>query len=320
MAEPQAVLPIALNGREHAELQTAAHAIRDHHRQVEESLYAGFSSALSHAIEAGRKLTYAKSLISHGSWGPWVEQNLDGIDGRTERLYRQLAEAADDGRLPTGNAITTLSIRHARELLIQTAAAERAVPTEGEDSERRSREPSVRGIARRALVPLRSALAEDSGVDYEQLVEALAGETRIERIRSGMGSRARRIVRRGRGQTRGARPMTDGSGRRGNEPPSKYPASRARPTEMPALTRGRKHKWSNPCAETKRAAPASTTRSDHLAVKVWSGLYRQGTRQTHNAASSSMGRARRASRPALTVGGSSASAIRSLGHTYGRLG
>lgn len=175
MAEPQALLPIALNGREHAELQTAAHAIRDHHRQVEESLYAGFSSALSHAIEAGRKLTYAKSLIGHGSWGTWVERNLGGIDGRTERLYRQLAEAADDGRLPTGNAITTLSIRKARELLIQAAPTRESPPVDGEHGERGSPTPLAR-LARRALAPLRAALVEDSGIEYGQLVEALADE------------------------------------------------------------------------------------------------------------------------------------------------
>lgn len=167
---------IALSGREHAELQTAAHAIRDHHRQVEESLYAGFNSALSHAIEAGRKLTYAKSLIGHGSWGSWVEKNLGGIDGRTERLYRQLAEAAGDGRLPTGNAVTSLSIRKARELLIRTAPAGGSAPAEGEDGEPGSRAPSVRRIARQALTPLRTALAQDSDVDYEQLVGALAEE------------------------------------------------------------------------------------------------------------------------------------------------
>lgn len=166
---------LALSGREHAELQTAAHAIRDHHRQVEESLYAGFNSALAHAIEAGRKLAYAKSLVGHGGWGSWVERNLAGIDGRTERLYRQLADAADQGRLPTGNAVTTLSIRKARELLIRTGPVGGGMPAEDEESER-SRTPSVRRIARQALTPLRTALAQDSGVDYQQLVEALADE------------------------------------------------------------------------------------------------------------------------------------------------
>lgn len=111
-----------LTGREHADLQTAAHAIKDHHRQVEESLRAGFSGALTHAIEAGRKLAHAKSLVPHGGWGLWIERNLAGIDARTERLYRQLAEASDAGRLGSGNALPVSSIRQARELLMQTAA------------------------------------------------------------------------------------------------------------------------------------------------------------------------------------------------------
>jgi hypothetical protein len=179
--------------RTHAELQTAAHAIKDHHRQVEESLRAGFSNALSHAIEAGRKLIYAKSLVGHGGWGPWVARNLADIDGRTERLYRQLAEAAADGRLQIGNGVTALSIRKARELLVQAAPAgesttadsedgERhyytpsAATTESEDGERLSRTPLAARLAGQALAPLRAALAEDSEVEYEQLVEALADE------------------------------------------------------------------------------------------------------------------------------------------------
>jgi hypothetical protein len=111
-----------VTGRVHADLQTAAHAIKDHHVQVEESLRQGLSNALTHAIEAGRKLAYAKSLVPHGGWGPWVEKNLVGIDARTERLYRQLAEAADADRLQSGNALPLSSIRQARELLVRSAA------------------------------------------------------------------------------------------------------------------------------------------------------------------------------------------------------
>jgi hypothetical protein len=106
----------------HADLYPVVSAIRESHRQVEESL----GNALMHAIEAGRKLAYAKSLVGHGGWGAWLERNLADIGRRTERLYRQLAEAADDGRLPTGNAVTVLSIRGARELLGRAATADEA--------------------------------------------------------------------------------------------------------------------------------------------------------------------------------------------------
>jgi hypothetical protein len=104
------------------ELVTAAHAVCEAHHQVEESLRAGFSNALTYAIEAGRKLAYAKSLVPHGGWGLWVEQNLVGIDARTERLYRQLAEAADAGRFQSGGALPVSSIRQARELIAAAAS------------------------------------------------------------------------------------------------------------------------------------------------------------------------------------------------------
>jgi hypothetical protein len=180
---------LAVSGRGHAELQTAAHAIRDHHRQVEESLRQGFSNALVHAIEAGRKLIFAKALVGHGGWGSWVERNLTGFDVRTERLYRQLAEAADDGRLQIGHGVATLSIRKARELLAQAASADELAAAAGDQAERRlttvgqhdvaehrSRTPFTSRLAKQVLAPLRAALVEDSEIDYQQIVGSLADE------------------------------------------------------------------------------------------------------------------------------------------------
>jgi hypothetical protein len=163
---------LALGSRPvYPELQTAAHAVRDHHRQVEESLRAGLSNALNQAIEAGRKLAYAKSLLNHGEWGPWVEQNLPGISGRTERLYRQLAAAADTGQLANWQTSSNLSIEGALRAL--TAGSD-------DDSSRAKlktqRCPSARQLARQAVRPLQRALSEDSDIEYDELVAALAGE------------------------------------------------------------------------------------------------------------------------------------------------
>jgi hypothetical protein len=110
----------------HAELQTAAAAVKDEHHKVGESLRAGLSDALVHAIAAGEKLSCAKRLVRHGEWGAWVARELPEIDARTERLYRHLADASHDGRIQSGIGVTELSIRKARELLAGNSQAKQS--------------------------------------------------------------------------------------------------------------------------------------------------------------------------------------------------
>ena len=177
---------VTVSGRVHADLQTAAHAIREEHRQVEEALREGFSNALTHAIQAGRKLAYARSLVPHGGWGPWVERNLVGIDARTERLYRQLAEAADAGRLQSGNALPVSSIRQARELLTGAASqptesatsggpAGNAGPDVRDDGRPRQRH---KGDPIGRLLDYREPFGVDEDLDPEDLEDEL-----VERLR-----------------------------------------------------------------------------------------------------------------------------------------
>jgi len=156
--------------RHYPELQTAAHAIKGEHRQVEESLRAGFSNALVHAVEAGRKLKYAKSLVAHGQWGPWVEGSLAGVSPRTERLYRQLAEAADDGRLAIGRGSASLTLEGALKQL----AASRSASVEGRTARARSTDNAMAKVGAR-LGRLARHLWRNYG-DDQQLAEGTAQE------------------------------------------------------------------------------------------------------------------------------------------------
>jgi hypothetical protein len=160
------------------ELVTAAHAINDEHRQVEESVRAGFTNALVHAIEAGRKLIFARSRVDSGGWASWVEHNLPDVGGRTERLYRQLAAAADDGRFGVGNAVANLSINAARMLLTTTPANNESETSGASASVSRSRRPpSARQLAKRII---RALDDQTDYVDYDELVGAVADGSEAE--------------------------------------------------------------------------------------------------------------------------------------------
>jgi hypothetical protein len=149
------------------ELVTIAAAIADEHRQVEECLYAGLSGALIHAIEAGRKLNYAKSFMRHGEWTPWVEQNV-GIANNTARKYRQLARAADSGQLEVDGAFANLTITRALE---QLAAGSSASGSDGRSSPRRARSSPNRDPIRRLL-----AYSEPFGLEDDLDVKDLEAE------------------------------------------------------------------------------------------------------------------------------------------------
>src|SRR4051812_38894664 len=57
--------------------------------------HAGVGSAAvtraTRALEAGRALIEAKSLLKHGRWLPWLKDNC-GLPERTAQLYMKLAE------------------------------------------------------------------------------------------------------------------------------------------------------------------------------------------------------------------------------------
>ena len=67
---------------ESPQLNDLARRINAEHGQCETSLNDG----LRHALEAGRLLLQAKSLLCHGQWLPWLRTNFQGAP-RTARAY-----------------------------------------------------------------------------------------------------------------------------------------------------------------------------------------------------------------------------------------
>jgi hypothetical protein len=60
-------------------LTTLAADIRDAHAKA----IAAATSAIEHAIDAGRLLAEAKAQVEHGAWLPWLAANVPDIIART---------------------------------------------------------------------------------------------------------------------------------------------------------------------------------------------------------------------------------------------
>jgi hypothetical protein len=55
---------------------------------------AAVKNAVQHAIEAGRRLIEAKTLVPHGAWLPWLAEHLPDVSARTVQRYMKAAELA----------------------------------------------------------------------------------------------------------------------------------------------------------------------------------------------------------------------------------
>jgi hypothetical protein len=69
-------------------LADLAKEIRDECDAAAQSLRKG----IDHALSAGRLLLEAKSQCSHGSWLPWLEENVPDVTVRQAQKYMRLAE------------------------------------------------------------------------------------------------------------------------------------------------------------------------------------------------------------------------------------
>ena len=97
---------------------------------------AALSSAVEHAIRAGKLLVEAKDLLAHGEWLPWLAEHFAGSE-RSARGYMQLAREAD--RRP----VADLGVRAALAAIAAPRGddAPEAPAEEGEEAEVVDAEP-----------------------------------------------------------------------------------------------------------------------------------------------------------------------------------
>jgi hypothetical protein len=72
-------------------LPVLAAEVREAHQGVREAA----KNAVERAIEAGRALIEAKSLLDHGQWLPWLKTHCS-IPERTAQLYMRTAKTVDE--------------------------------------------------------------------------------------------------------------------------------------------------------------------------------------------------------------------------------
>jgi phage N-6-adenine-methyltransferase len=95
-------------------LSQLADRINASHRAYE----AAATTALRHAVEAGRLLLQAKGALPHGDWLPWLSEHVD-CSIRSAQLYMQLARESDAG---------SLNAQRVAHLALRDAAREVATP------------------------------------------------------------------------------------------------------------------------------------------------------------------------------------------------
>ncbi|MEI3062331.1 MAG: DUF3102 domain-containing protein [Oscillospiraceae bacterium] len=102
-------------------------------------------TALSGAIEIGRRLTEAKELLQHGEWGDWLKREFEFSQSTASRLMQLFREyGADQGSLFGAETkyatLQNISVSNALRLI--------AIPDEERRSSRRSMISSTRAPAR----------------------------------------------------------------------------------------------------------------------------------------------------------------------------
>lgn len=95
------------------------------------------SITLTFAVEVGRRLKEAKSLLPHGEWGTWLSEKVSFSQRTANNLMRVFEEYGDTqitlfGAVPNSHAIANLPLTHAIKLLL-LPAEEREEFVETED-------------------------------------------------------------------------------------------------------------------------------------------------------------------------------------------
>jgi hypothetical protein len=104
------------------ELSALAANINREHVAVGEAIAAG----LEHARRAGELLAQAKTLVGHGEWLPWLNNNFVGAR-RTAQAYMRIA--ARHAELGNAQRVALLTVRDALRLLAEPKAPEAEEPT-----------------------------------------------------------------------------------------------------------------------------------------------------------------------------------------------
>lgn len=83
-----------IEGRDEERLAELAGRIRERDREDQQLA----NMMLAHAVEKGRWLTEAKSLVPHGSWGEWLKREVDYSQSRAQELMRLFQRYGEDGQ------------------------------------------------------------------------------------------------------------------------------------------------------------------------------------------------------------------------------
>ncbi len=155
-------------------------------RQVEQT-------ALSGAIEIGRRLTEAKELLPHGEWGKWLQEEVS-FSQRTANNFMRLAAEYGDAQVSLfgGNSQTLADLPYTKALQLL------AVPEE--EREAFAEEHHVADLSSRELEKLireRDAAQEETAQAeavrdevQKRLTAALDAQSEAERVSAAQKSRA----------------------------------------------------------------------------------------------------------------------------------
>lgn len=83
-----------IEGRDEERLAELAGRIRERDREDQQLA----NMMLAHAVEKGRWLTEAKSMVPHGEWGEWLKREVDYSQSRAQELMRLFQRYGEDGQ------------------------------------------------------------------------------------------------------------------------------------------------------------------------------------------------------------------------------
>ena len=144
------------------------------------------SLTLAYAVEVGRRLSEAKTLLPHGEWGTWLSERVSFSQRTANNLMRVFEEYGDAqitllGAVPNSQTFANLPLSHAIKLLL-VPADEREEFVEKQDVEhmsvreldeaikaRKAAEERAEGLE--AKLKNAEALLRETGADHDQVVD-----------------------------------------------------------------------------------------------------------------------------------------------------